>query len=88
MNVAPPSNTRLTLIAPSNNNDWEPDATVVGVDLQAGAATVDVPNEQLPDRDVRRWSVVFSHEGDVYNGYVQEVTSRFGKQRLGLILNA
>jgi hypothetical protein len=88
MNLTSPSNTRLTLIAPSNNNDWEPDVTVVGVDLQASAATVDVLLGQLPNRDVRRWSVVFSYQSTVYNGYVQEVEHRYDKQRLALILNA
>jgi len=71
-----------------NNEDWEPDIAIVGVDLDASAATVDVPADQLPDRDVTRCSVVFSYQGEVYNGYVQEVESRFDKQRLALILNA
>jgi len=88
MNVTPPSNTRLTLIGPMNNNDWEPDVTVVGVDLDASAATIDVAADQLPDRDVARFSVVFSYQGDVYNGYIQKVEQRYGKQRLALILNA
>jgi len=88
MEVQSPSNTRLTLIAPSNDNDWEPDVTVVGVDLQAGAATVDVPADQLPDCDVSRFSVVFSYQGEVCNGYVQAAESRLDKLRLALILDA
>ena len=88
MDITPPSNTRLTLIGPMNEHDWEPDVTVVGVDTDVGAATVDVPATQLPDRDVTRWSIVFSYQGEVYNGYVQEAESRFDKQRLALILNA
>jgi len=88
MEVTPPSNTRLTIIGPMNENDWEPDVTIVGVDLDASAATVDAPADQLPDRDVTRCSVVFSYQGEVYNGYVQESESRFDKQRLALILNA
>ena len=88
MKVTPPSDTRLTLIGPMNEHDWEPDVAVVGVDKDADAATVDCPSDQLPDRDVTRWSVVFSYQGEVYNGYIQEVESRFDKQRLALILNA
>ena len=88
MQVKQPSNTRLTIIGPMNEHDWEPDVTIVGVDLDASAATVDAPADQLPDRDVTRCSVVFSYQGEVYNGYVQESESRFDKQRLALILNA
>lgn len=88
MEVTPPSNTRLTIINPRNTDDWEVDVTIVGVELDKNAATLDVPSDQLPDRDVRRWSVVFSYQGDVYNGYVQAATQRYGKQRLALMLNA
>ena len=88
MNVKPPSSTRLTIINPRNTDDWEPDVTVVGVDTGAGAATVDAFAAQLPDADIRRWSIVFSHDGAVYNGYIQDMESRFGRKRLALMLNA
>ena len=88
MEVTPPSNTRLTLIGPMNEDDWEPDVAIVGVDTGVDVATVNVPAKQLPDRDVTRWSVVFSYQGTVYNGYIQETESLFDKRRLALILNA
>ena len=85
--VKPPQRTRLTILEPHGNEIWEPDLKIVGIDVSANAATVDVSSDELPNGDVTRWNVVFSHDGEVYNGYIQAVESRYGKQRLGLILD-